>query len=204
VLVVGLTGGIASGKSTVDRIFRESGIPVICADELAREAVQQGSPALEEIRRTFGDEFLDETGNLNRVAMAQLIFRDPRKRKVLESIVHPIVAERRRTLIEEFSGQGHLFVVVDVPLLYESAWKEHFDIIIVVYVPAAVQKLRLIERDKMTHAEASGRLDAQMNIEVKKELADVLIDNTSSLDHTREQVLKIIKQLEILARARQT
>jgi dephospho-CoA kinase len=202
VLVVGLTGGIASGKSTVDQIFRESGIPVICADELAREAVQQGSPVLEEIRRTFGKEFLDETGNLNRVAMAQLVFRDPLKRRELESIIHPVVEERRRSLIEEYDREGHLFVVVDVPLLYESAGKDQFDMVVVVYVPAAVQELRLIERDKMTHAEARGRLDAQMNIEVKKELADVLIDNTGSLDHTREQVQKIIKQLEILARAK--
>jgi dephospho-CoA kinase len=203
-LVVGLTGGIASGKSTVGQIFRESGVPVICADELAREAVQPGSLALEEIRRLFGDEFLDQSGNLDRVAMAQVVFQDSRKRKVLESIVHPVVAERQRSLIEEFSRQGNLFVVVDVPLLYESQLEDEFDMVIVVYVPVPLQELRLIERDKMSHTQARERLDAQMPIEVKKERADVLIDNTGSLEHTREQVLKMIKQLDILARSKQT
>jgi dephospho-CoA kinase len=202
-LVVGLTGGIASGKSTVDEIFRESGIPVVCADNLAREAVTRGSPALEEIRRRFGDEFLDETGNLNRTAIAQLVFQDAEKRKALESIIHPVVLEKQLSTLEELSRQGHAIAIVDVPLLYENELQDLFDLVLVVYVPAHVQESRLVERDKMTSDEIRDRLDAQMNIEVKKGMADVIVDNTGSVEQTRAQVLRIIKQLESLARTKQ-
>ena len=99
-LVVGLTGGIASGKSTVSTMFREAGIPVICADELAREAVEPGSSGLAEIRRIFGEDVLDDEGKLDREAMARLVFSDRSKRKILESIIHPRVAEGQKPKIE--------------------------------------------------------------------------------------------------------
>jgi len=198
-LVVGLTGGIASGKSTVSLMFREAGIPVICADELAHEVVKPGSAALDEIRRTFGDEFIDSEGNLNRAAMARLVFKDKNKRQDLESIIHPRVAEEQRKLIRQFAVQGHNIVVVDVPLLYESGLEDSFDMILVAYVPPEVQIQRLIARDQATDKEARSRLDAQLPIEKKKRLAGRIIDNTGPVEHTREQVLGIIKELRALA-----
>jgi len=198
-LVVGLTGGIASGKSTVSLMFREAGIPVICADELAHEVVKPGSAALDEIRRTFGDEFIDSDGNLNRAAMARLVFKDKNKRQDLESIIHPRVAEEQRKLIRQFAVQGHNIVVVDVPLLYESGLEDSFDMILVAYVPPEVQIQRLIARDQATDKEARSRLDAQLPIEKKKRLAGRIIDNTGPVEHTREQVLGIIKELRALA-----
>lgn len=180
-------------------MFREAGIPVICADELADEVVKPGSGALDKIRRTFGEEFIDSEGNLNRAAMARLVFKDKSKRKNLESIIHPRVAEEQGKLIRQFAAQGHNIVVVDVPLLYESGLEESFDMILLAYVPPKVQIQRLIARDQVTDKEARSRLDAQLPIDKKKRLAGRIIDNTGSVEHTREQVLGIIKELRALA-----
>ena len=198
-LVVGLTGGIASGKSTVSRMFREAGIPVICADDLAHEVVKPGSAALDEIRRTFGEEFLDSDGALDRVAMAGLVFQDKDKRRALESIIHPRVGEEREKLLQEFAAQGYKIVIVDVPLLYESGWTDSFDMIVVAYVPPDIQIQRLIARDSLAPEEARSRLDAQMPIDEKKALAERVIDNTGSMEHTREQVTNIIEDLMDMA-----
>ena len=198
-LVVGLTGGIASGKSTVSRMFREAGIPVICADDLAHEVVKPGSAALDEIRRTFGEEFIGLDGALDRAAMARLVFQDNDKRRALESIIHPRVGEEREKLLQEFAAQGHNIVIVDVPLLYESGLADSFDMIVIAYVPAEIQLQRLIARDSMSPEEARARLGAQMAIDEKKALAERVIDNTGSLEHTREQVVEIIEELRDIA-----
>jgi len=199
-LVVGLTGGIASGKSTVSRMFADEGIPVICADELARDAVKPGSPALEEIHRTFGNEVLAEDGTLDRVAMARLVFQDAGKRKLLESIIHPRVAEAQQKKLRCLELEGHGIAVIDVPLLYESGWEKAFDLVIVVHVPQDVQEQRLVERDKISLEDARARLKAQMPIEEKKKRADRVIDNTRGMEHTLDQVKEILVQLKALAR----
>lgn len=198
-LVVGLTGGIASGKSTVSGLFQQLGVPVICADELAHEAVKPGAPALEEIRREFGDESIDEKGNLDRAAMAALVFHDPSLRKKLESIIHPRVSEGKNRRLEEFRRRGYAVVVVDVPLLYESGWEKEFDLVVVVHVPRHVQEQRLVDRDGMTHEDARARLDAQMPIEDKRARADRVVDNTGSVPYTREQVVAILRELMVEA-----
>jgi dephospho-CoA kinase len=161
--------------------------------------VKAGSPALEKIRQTFGDEFIDSEGDLNRAAMASLVFQDKDKRRELESIIHPRVAEEQEKLIQEFALQGHKIVVVDVPLLYETGLEQFFDMILVAYVPPEVQIQRLTARDRITEREARARLDAQLPIDKKKELAAEVIDNTGPLEHTREQVIKIIKELRAVA-----
>lgn len=198
-LVVGLTGGIASGKSTVSQLFEQSGVPVICADELAHEAVKPGSPALDEIRRAFGDDTVDNEGNLDRAAMARLVFHDPALRKKLESIIHPRVYEGKAKRVKEFERQGYRVVLVDVPLMYESGWEKTFDLIIVVYVPRHVQQTRLVERDKMAPEDAMARLESQMPIDEKRDQADKIIDNSGSLERTREQVESILLELRAMA-----
>jgi dephospho-CoA kinase len=199
-LVVGLTGGIASGKSTVSRIFEEQGIPVVCADALAHEAVSPGAPALEEIRRAFGDAVIDSEGGLDRVAMATIVFRDPDKRRTLELIIHPSVSEETDRRVTQFQREGHPIVVVDVPLLYESGWERHFDLIIVVYVPRAVQEARLCARDGLSIEAARARLDAQMSIEEKRRRADQIVDNAGELRETKRQVVGIIGALSAQSR----
>jgi dephospho-CoA kinase len=198
-LVVGLTGGIASGKSTVSSMFADQGVPVICADELARDAVKPGSLALKEISRTFGEDVLDERGELDRAAMARLVFRNAAKRKLLESIIHPRVAEEQQRRLLQLDREGHQIAVIDVPLLYESGWDKAFDLVIVVYVPRNIQEQRLVERDNISPEDARSRLDAQMPIEEKKERADRVVDNTGSMEHTLDQVKEILRELKALA-----
>jgi dephospho-CoA kinase len=200
-LVVGLTGGIASGKSTVSSMFQDAGVPVICADELARDAVQPGSQALDEIRRTFGARVIDQEGGLDRVRMAELVFSDESKREALEHIIHPRVAEQKDRRIDALRHDGHRLAIVDVPLLYEKGWERQFDLIIVVYVPRIAQEQRLMQRDGMTRDEARSRLDAQMPIDDKKQKADRVVDNSDSLAHTRKQVDALLRELRVLADA---
>jgi dephospho-CoA kinase len=198
-LVVGLTGGIASGKSTVSTMFREAGVPVICADELARDAVQPGSPALQEIGRVFGAAVIEAEGGLDRGRMAELVFRDRSKREILEKIIHPQVARQKDLRIEQLRRSGHRLAVVDVPLLYEKSWEGQFDLVVVVHVPRSIQEERLVERDAMSSEEARSRLDAQMSIDEKKCRADRVIDNSGSPEHTREQVHALLRELQRLA-----
>jgi dephospho-CoA kinase len=201
-IVVGLTGGIASGKSTVAQMFRDTGIPVICADELAHDAVRPGKPALEDIRRAFGQEVIDNSGQLDRTAMARIVFRDPDKRRVLESIIHPRVAEEQYTRIAELEREGHTVVVVDVPLLYERNWEKAFDLVVVVYLARSSQEERLIVRDGLSIDDARARLNAQMSIEEKKERADRVVDNSGGVQHTHRQVMALVSELRELARFR--
>lgn len=201
-LVVGLTGGIASGKSTVSRIFQEAGVPVICADELAREAVQPGAAALEKIRREFGAGVIDAEGGLDRVRMAEVVFQDRSKREALENIIHPEVAAQKDRRIEQLTRSGHSLAIVDVPLLYEKGWEGQFDLVIVVHVPRAIQERRLVERDHMSPDEARSRLDAQMPIDDKKARAHSVIDNSGSPERTREQVTRLLGELRDLAKAK--
>lgn len=195
-LVVGLTGGIASGKSSVSSIFRQRGIPVICADELAREVVRPGSQGISEIAEVFGSSVFDSDGGLNRPELARRVFSDPSKRKILESIIHPRVSQERDRLVSLYRDMGHKIVVVDVPLLFEAGWEGSFDLVILVYTPRNVQQERLIIRDNMSNEEAAARLEAQMDIEAKKNMADMIIDNTGSLFNTEKQVSLIIDRLE--------
>ncbi len=197
-LVVGLTGGIASGKTTVSRMFSEAGIPVICADELAREAVQPGAPALEEIRRAFGPGVVDQEGNLDRAQVAELVFNDTELRLRLESIIHPRVEEEKNARLAALERLGHTIAIVDVPLLYETGWDKHFKVVIVVYIPQDMQLSRLICRDGMSEEEARARIKAQMDIEEKKKRSDKIVDNSGDLTNTMNQVHGIIKQLQLL------
>lgn len=201
-MVVGLTGGIGSGKSTVSTMLREAGVPVVCADELAKKAVEKGSPALEEIRRTFGDGVIDAQGRLDRAAMARLVFSDSSRRKKLESIIHPRVEEEKDRIVHQYSREGHPIVAVDVPLLFESGWESAFDLIIVVYVPREVQEKRLMYRNGISKEEALARLDAQMPIEEKKGRADRVIDNSGTVEETRRQVDRVLDDIRTVARTR--
>jgi dephospho-CoA kinase len=198
-LVVGLTGGIASGKSTVSRYLQGAGIPVICADELARKAVEPGSAGLAEIRSVFGDEVVDKDGTLDRKAVGRIVFDDESKRKILESIIHPRVSEEKDRIMTVLEQQGNSMVVVDVPLLYETGWQSHFDLVIVVYVPKDTQEERLMRRDRISREAAASRIGAQMPIQKKKEMADRIVDNTGDLAHTYAQVERLLEELRTLA-----
>ena len=186
--ILGLTGGIASGKSTVSEMFRDQGIRVIDADELAREVVQPGEPALAEIRETFGDEVIDAEGHLDRDALGEIVFDDQAARSQLEAITHTRIAQRMQQRAADARQAGEPWVIYDAALIVENNLQDAFDALIVVAASPETQKRRLIERDGISDQEAQARLDAQMPLEDKVAVADYVIDNDGSLDDTRRQV----------------
>lgn len=175
--IIGLTGGIASGKSTFAGALRARGVPVVDADALARAAVAPGTEALREIARTFGEEVIGADGALDRKRVAALVFADAAARRRLEAITHPAV---RREMAEETSrlaAAGHDLAFYDTPLLYEVGLEETLEAVVVVWAPPDVQRARLAARDGLTRAEADARLAAQLPIDQKAARADFVVEN---------------------------
>ena len=191
--VLGLTGGIGSGKSMVARMFAQLGADVIDADQLAREVVEPGQPALEEIAAAFGQEILLPDGRLNRGKLAGIIFADVGARARLNAITHPKIRERMDAEIAaRRSGSGVL--IVDIPLLYENARTATVETVIVVWVDPETQLRRLQERDGLTLEQARQRIAAQMPLDEKRARADLVIDNSGSRANTRHQVEAIYRR----------
>ncbi|KAG6334465.1 hypothetical protein ID866_4627 [Astraeus odoratus] len=195
-LVVGLTGGIATGKSTVSSLFRTSGVPVIDADELARKAVAPGTRALSQIAAFFGPDVILPDGSLDRKRLGSIVFNDEAKRKKLNAIVHPAV--RRAMLWEVLKHwvRGERMCVLDVPLLIEGGLWRWVGCIVVVYCSPEIQLRRLIARDNSTEAEASARISSQLPIASKVAYADVVVDNSGTRAELEDQVRLCAKRLE--------
>jgi dephospho-CoA kinase len=193
VKVLGLTGGIGSGKSMVARMFAQLGADVIDADQLAREVVEPGQPALAEIVTAFGQDILLPDGRLNRSKLAGIIFADAGARARLNAITHPKIRERMDAEIAaRRSGTGVL--IVDIPLLYENARTGTVETVIVVWVDPETQLRRLQERDGLTAEEARQRIAAQMPLDEKRTRADLVVDNSGSRESTRRQVEAIYRR----------
>ncbi|MDQ2960585.1 MAG: dephospho-CoA kinase [Candidatus Dormibacteraeota bacterium] len=186
--LTGLTGGIATGKTTVAGMLTARGALVVDADVLAREVVAPGRPALLQIAAVFGPEALDAHGALNRAAVGRIVFADPRRRRQLEEITHPLISELMGArLAAALEGPSPL-VVADIPLLFENARQSMFEGTLLVYAPEAEQLRRLVERDGLDEQEARQRLASQMPIDRKRELATWVIDNSGPLDQTDQAV----------------
>ncbi len=195
-VVAGLTGGIATGKSTVAAIFEKAGARLIDADRIAREAVRKDSPAYREIVAHFGAEVLQANGELDRKRLAAVIFGDLGEQRALERIVHPRVKEEIDLGIERVRQQApDALLIVDIPLLYEAGMQQGLDAVIVVYAPENLQIERLMARDGLTRPAAVARIRAQMPIESKRALATYLIDNSGSMESTRAETLEVYRQL---------
>lgn len=186
---VGLTGGIASGKSTVSAILAELGAIVIDGDLLAREVVEPGTPGLERVVEAFGPEVLTAEGALDRPALGAVVFADEARRKELEAIVHPLVFERIVEL-EQAAGPEDL-VVHDIPLLAESGRARTFDAVVVVDVPVETQVERMLGQRGMTREDAEARVRAQATREERLAIATHVIENTGSLEDLRRRVLEV-------------
>lgn len=176
--VFGLTGGIASGKTTVARRFEQLGIPVVYADQLAREAVAPGTDGLYAIVEAFGPDVLLDGKKLDRKALAAKTFGDPAAVKRLNSIVHPRVGALAIAAFHRLSAEGHPLVCYEVPLLVENNLTEMFRPVVVVAAPEALQVSRAVLRDNLTEAEARARIQAQLPLEKKVAVADFVIENT--------------------------
>lgn len=195
-VVAGLTGGIATGKSTVAAIFEKAGARLIDADRIAREAVRKGSAAHRDIVAHFGMDVLLGDGEIDRKRLAAIIFNNPAAQRALEHIVHPQVkreVDRRVALIRRQAPDA--LIILDIPLLFEAGMQRGLDAVIVVYAPEHLQLARLMARDGLTEPEALARIRAQMPIESKRALATRVIDNSGSREQTRQQALEIYRQL---------
>jgi dephospho-CoA kinase len=190
---VGLTGGVASGKSTVAAILADLGATVIDADQLAREVVAAGTPGLAQVVEAFGPEILTPDGELDRPAIGRIVFNDEEQRKVLEGIVHPLVFERYAEL--EASAPQDGIVVHDIPLLAESGRADTFDAVIVVETPAEVQVHRMRHDRGWSRADAESRIAAQATPEQRRAIATYLVENTGSREDLRHRVTEVFEQL---------
>lgn len=186
---IGLTGGIATGKSTVSQMLVERGAALIDADVIAREIMEPGHPVLAEVVERFGRDILLPDGRLDRKKLGAIVFSDSGQRKLLESITHPAIrAEMKGRMANIEAAEPRRLVVADIPLLFESGLEGMYEQIMVVYVPRPIQLERLMLRDRLTLEQAEARLQAQMDIEEKRERADVLIDNSRGKEETERQV----------------
>ncbi|MFE7270748.1 dephospho-CoA kinase [Streptomyces sp. NPDC057623] len=192
-LKVGLTGGIGAGKSEVSRLLVEHGAVLIDADRIAREVVAPGTPGLAAVVEAFGADVLAEDGSLDRPKLGSIVFADPDRLTVLNSIVHPLVGARSREL-EEAAAEDAV-VVHDVPLLTENALAPLYDVVVVVDAAPATQLDRLVRLRGMTEADARARMAAQATREKRREIADIVIDNDVPLDELRRRVTEVWDEL---------
>jgi dephospho-CoA kinase len=195
-LKIAITGGAGSGKSTVARMFRELGAQVLDADQIARDAVAVGTPAWQELRCLFGEDFFNINGTLNRSKLAQQVFSDPEARRRLDALIHPLVTKELQDRVADLERQGVDLVLVEVPLLFETGRERNFDLVIVVAAPEADQIWRLRDRDRRGEAEIRGILQAQWPLADKVARADYVVENGGELSFTQQQVKNIWKKLK--------
>jgi dephospho-CoA kinase len=192
---IGLTGGIASGKSTVARILSELGAEVIDADQVARDLVEPGQPALEEIAAAFGREVLDEAGRLDRKKLGAIVFADEGKRRRLNGILHPRIGAETGRRVADAAARGVPVVVYEAALLVENRIHQMLDGLIVVAAPPADQLARIRARDQLDDEEARRRIAAQAPLEEKIAAADFVIDNAGPLDETRRRTEEVWRDI---------
>ena len=190
--VFGLTGGIGSGKSSVAARFRQRGLPVIDADQLARKVVAPGSAGLGKIVEAFGQDVLDSDGGLDRARVADIVFNDEERRRKLNAITHPRVRDLALGRVMELGEEGEPLCCYEVPLLIESGLTDTLRPIVVVSVAEDVQVERTVKRDSSTEAQARARIAAQMPLAEKAKLADFVIDNSGTLDELRQRADEVL------------
>ena len=186
--IIGLTGSIASGKSTVSRILSQCGAPIVDADIIARAVAERGEIGWQKIVETFGEGVLQENGELDRGKVGEMIFRDASKRAELDRIMHPIILERMEAEVAMYEAKGEQIVILDVPLLLELGWQDKVSVVWPVAVSPDTQKQRLMARNSLTEEQAAVRIASQMSIEEKRRYADVIINNDGTLEETEETV----------------
>lgn len=195
-MILGITGNIASGKSTVAKEFGRLGAVVVDADQLAREAVEPGTVALDRLIEVFGEEILDEQGRLNREHLGALVFADDEARKTLNGIVHPAIAELAVKRLNELRQRRDIpLVVYEAPLLFEAGAEGRVDKILVVSIDPEAQLQRLMSRNGLSEADATSRMKAQMAQDEKLKRADYVIDNSGSVAAMKEQVESLWRKL---------
>ncbi|KAK1278583.1 hypothetical protein QJS04_geneDACA007307 [Acorus gramineus] len=193
--VVGLTGGIASGKSTVSNLFKSDGVPVVDADVVARDVLKKGTGGYKKVVGAFGDEILLDSGDVDRARLGQIVFSDPSKRQLLNRLLAPFISSGLFWEIVKLWLKGSKVIVLDIPLLFEAKMDKWTNPIIVVWVDPETQLQRLMARDGISEEQARNRINAQMALDLKRTKADLVIDNSRSLEETKAQFQEVLMQV---------
>lgn len=201
-MVVGLTGNVAAGKTAVADLWRQEGVPVASADEFAREAVASGSASLDRIRELFGPGVIAPDGGLDRAALRKVVFRDPAARRRLEAVVHPVVRRLRDEWTAARAASGAAMVVWEVPLLFETGMEREVDAVVVVDAPAAVRRGRIVEARGLAAAEADAMIAAQLPADEKRRRADFVVENAAGRAELRSRASEVLAALRRRARRR--
>jgi dephospho-CoA kinase len=196
--IIGITGGIASGKSTVSLYLQELGFTIVDADLASRAVVEPGEEAYHQVVKAFGEDILLTDGNIDRVKLGSIIFNDQEKRLLLNGIVHPAVRNWMRLKTEAALSSGEETVFMDIPLLFESKLTFMVDKTLLIYVDEQVQLQRLMNRNGLSETEAFARINSQMPLADKKALADAVIDNNGDINETKRQVKSILSEWYVI------
>lgn len=197
-MIIGLTGSIASGKSTVVKMMTALGLPIVDADIVARDVVEPGTETLKLIVENFGQDILLEDGSLNRAKLGDIIFHEPVKRKMLNDIMHPAIRKEMLRQRDAYIEAGEKHVVMDIPLLFENKLQHFVERIIVVSVSEEVQLRRLMERNNLSKEDALARMHSQLPMSVKEKGAHAVIYNNENLEQTEHQLKKILTSWDVL------
>ncbi|XP_043715413.1 dephospho-CoA kinase-like [Telopea speciosissima] len=193
--IVGLTGGIASGKSTVSNQFKAKGIPIVDADLVARDVLKKGTGGWKRVVAAFGEDILQENGEVDRAHLGQIVFSDPDKRQLLNRLLAPFISYGIFWEVFKLWIKGSKVIVLDIPLLFEAKRDRWSKPIIVVWVDPATQLQRLMARDRISEQQARNRINAQMSLDLKKAKADIVIDNSGSLEELKEQFSQVFARV---------
>lgn len=196
--IIGITGGIASGKSSVSQYLKELGFTVVDADVASRAVVELGEEAYLQVVKAFGEDLLLSDGNIDRAKLGSIIFHDQEKRLLLNSIVHPAVRNWMRVETEKALATGAETVFMDIPLLFESKLTFMVEKTLLIYVDESVQLERLMNRNALTQSDALARIRSQMPLKDKKALADAVVDNNGDIEETKKQVDEVLKKWNVL------
>ncbi|WP_412521055.1 dephospho-CoA kinase [Staphylococcus simulans] len=191
--VIGLTGGIGTGKSTVSELLAIHGFKIVDADVAAREAVEKGSEGLAQVRQVFGDEAIDENGEMNRKYVGEIVFNDQKMREKLNQIIHPIVRTLMEKQKEAYLNEG-FNVIMDIPLLFENNLQDTVDETWLVYASESIQVERLMERNDLTLEEAKARVYSQISIDKKRRMADRVIDNRGTMLELKQNLEALLME----------
>ena len=194
--IIGLTGGIASGKTTVSDDLKKRGYTVLDADAYSRKTTAKNGPAIPAIKKAFGDDLVNAEGELDRKKLGNIIFNDADKRRELNDIVHPLIREMMNSDEQKFIKEGHVFL--DIPLLFENGLNERCDVVVTVFVDRDTQLKRLTARNNLTIEEAEARINSQMPLTEKVSRSDYRLDNNGNLEALYEQIDRLLEELESL------
>ena len=195
-LVLGLTGGIATGKSTADKFFEEKNIPIVDCAEIAHNIMNVNKPAWKDIKEVFGEKYLNEDQTINRKKLGKLVFNDPTKMKILNEITHPRIFQEMESQIAQYKSEGYSLIIVDAPVLFESHSEKYYDKTLVISLPQDLQIKRLMARNNLTKEEALSRINSQMSLKEKEARATYVIENTGSVEDLYKKLNELLTKIK--------